>query len=260
MLAWIAFALAPINASAQDAPALSQRIAIYNPQWSPDGRTILFESNIDGAFGVYTIARDGTGLRRLTDPSFVAEQPTWSPDGASIVYSRRPNIHVMKADGSDDRPILSMPGGAYYQSSFSPDGRFIAFQGTRDPASTRDRVFVMRADGSDLRVLSDSAYGAEGPTWTSDGRITYQRVPYPKPYWPEMGPADMASARAETRLMSIRPDGSGLSEVPTPPEPARPAGVPAEASVTHDGRDFAFTRDSSGWSCQHRLKLHTFTG
>lgn len=243
-----AIGLVSLECMAQDTPALSQRIAIYNPEWSPDGRTILFESNIDGRFGVYTIAFDGSGLRRLSDPTAVAEQPRWSPDGRLIVYSMRPNIHVMKADGSDSRAITSMPRGSYYQSSFSPDGRYITFQGAQDAASTRARVYVMRADGSDLRLLSDSAFGAEGPEWTAGGRITYRRVPYPKDFWRDMGRDDVDRARAGSRLVSVLPDGSGLVEVPTPQAPGRPNGVPEEARVTRDGRRFVFTRDSAGWS------------
>ena len=49
-----------------DAVALSRRIEYLNPVWSPDGRTLLFESNLSGPYSVYAINSDGTGLRRVT--------------------------------------------------------------------------------------------------------------------------------------------------------------------------------------------------
>src|SRR4051794_25909044 len=52
------------------------------PAWSPDGRMIAFESNLDGDMDVYTINADGTNVRQLThNDTLHDEGPAWSPDG-----------------------------------------------------------------------------------------------------------------------------------------------------------------------------------
>ena len=60
----------------------------YNfPQWSPKGDAIMFTSDRDGDFELYTIRPDGTGLRRLTNTPGNDAHSIWSPDGEWIVFS-----------------------------------------------------------------------------------------------------------------------------------------------------------------------------
>jgi Tol biopolymer transport system component len=203
-----------------DAIALSRRIQYWNPVWSPDGGTILFESTLHGPSSIYVINADGTNLRRLTTDTSANYQPNWSPDGRRIVFSSdrdgHAELYLMNADGSGVMRLTRMGSGGWYQASFSPDGRRIAFQGRPDNRLTRDRVFVIHVDGSGLRQLTDSAYAAEGPRWSADGStIRFTQVPYPQRFWREMQEADMQRAKAAQRTMSVRPDGSGLAPAAT---------------------------------------------
>jgi hypothetical protein len=62
-----------------------------SPEWSPDGRWIVFERGRD----LWVVRRDGSGARRIVD--FRGEDPAgvsthrsiaWSPDGRFIVFTR----------------------------------------------------------------------------------------------------------------------------------------------------------------------------
>jgi WD40 repeat protein len=208
-------ALAPGLFAQAPGTALSRRIEYWNPAWSPDGRTILFESTLHGTSSVFVINRDGTGLRRITTDTSANYQPNWSPDGQRIVFTSdragHGDLYLMNVDGSGLTRLTTTPGGGYYQSSFSPDGKRIVFQGRPDNGLTSDRVFVINADGTGMRMLSDSSLGAEGPRWLPDGTIRFLRVPYPKRYWREMQEEDMRQAKSAQRLMTVRVDGSGLA-------------------------------------------------
>lgn len=62
------------------------------PAWSPDGHSLAFESNRgspDQTYAVFTINRDGTGLRQITPYELNANHPVWSPDGGRLVLSAR---------------------------------------------------------------------------------------------------------------------------------------------------------------------------
>ena len=79
-----------------------------HPDWSPDGRWILFRSpSFDLGGNIYAIRPDGTGLKQLTDfaPGVEVLSSSYSPDGKSIVFSRTgkgglPDLYVMRGDGT----------------------------------------------------------------------------------------------------------------------------------------------------------------
>jgi Tol biopolymer transport system component len=85
-----------------------------NPDWSPDGKWILFRSNEELAAQVqiYVIHPDGTGLRQLTrfKKGTVVTSSSFSPDGKWIVYGAsgvagQADLYVMRADGTGARAL-----------------------------------------------------------------------------------------------------------------------------------------------------------
>src|SRR5438445_9826585 len=55
------------------------------PEFSPNGRKIVFDSNQDGLnSAVWVMNTDGTHQRRLTAARLEANRPDWSPDGTHI--------------------------------------------------------------------------------------------------------------------------------------------------------------------------------
>jgi len=59
------------------------------PAWSPDGKTIAFMSNVNGAkYQIYTVRLDGTHVQQVTFSPTDVIQPAWTPDGKSIGYVR----------------------------------------------------------------------------------------------------------------------------------------------------------------------------
>lgn len=99
--------------------------------------------------------------------------PAWSPDGTRIAYGEsegafwaatHTELGVAKADGTEDRTILSLPGaGVILNVRWSPDGSRLAFVlWTPNPASpvtwsqlgSRWDIYVVNVDGSGLRPLA----------------------------------------------------------------------------------------------------------
>ena len=94
------------------------------PDWSPDGKRIVFTSNEDGPSNVsanlYTVRQDGTGLTQLTHARGGHVQylsASFSPDGKWLTVSRTPgsgrkgnaDVYLMHADGTGLRQVTRAP-------------------------------------------------------------------------------------------------------------------------------------------------------
>lgn len=82
-----------------------------SPSWSPNGERLAFVGTIDGTEEIYVCGRLGNDLERISfNDGHKAYNPAWSPDGNMIAYflekgDGRDQVHIMNADGSDDRNI-----------------------------------------------------------------------------------------------------------------------------------------------------------
>lgn len=79
----------------------------WAPSWHPDGRRIIFSSNMDDwredlkkfghNFELYLISIDGTGLERLTYNDVFDSFPMFSPDGRKVVFGSNRNPEKPRA-------------------------------------------------------------------------------------------------------------------------------------------------------------------
>jgi TolB protein len=78
------------------------------------GSRILFMSDRNGTWDIYSMNADGSNLTRLTDLPGVEGLATASPDGSTIAYltnqDDRWSFYVMSADGSNVRKLFDLPG------------------------------------------------------------------------------------------------------------------------------------------------------
>ncbi len=86
-----------------------------SPDWSPDGRRIVYAGFSSGNADIWTIGADGTDARRLTRSEIFEYTPRWSPDGRWIAFEGylgdAPDIFVMRPDGSATTRLT--PTGRY---------------------------------------------------------------------------------------------------------------------------------------------------
>ncbi len=142
------------------------------PAWSPDGRQIVFVSEVGGQpADLYVMDATGLNVRQLTHTTAVEGAPAWSPDGRQIAFeSPTPegniDIYVMNADGSDVRRLTDEPKRDM-APAWSPDSRKIAFMSDR--AGTDFNLYMMNADGSDVELLT-TGEADWFPQFSPDGR------------------------------------------------------------------------------------------
>ena len=135
-------------------------LSAANPDWAPDGRTIVAEVETAAGAGVSVMAPDGSNVRNLTPKGFQG-QPSFSPDGKWIVFERDPapgdnGVWLMRADGSGLRrltrnPFMTAGGecGCDTDPNFAPSGRLITFVRVKEDERLQ-ALFVVRPNGTGL--------------------------------------------------------------------------------------------------------------
>lgn len=89
-----------------------------------------------------------------------------SPDGSRIVFDLQGVLYVMPASGGAATAITD----ALYdgrQPSWSPDGKWIAFQSNRDG---HYRIWLIAPDGTQAHPAAKEPYEEREPAWSPDGK------------------------------------------------------------------------------------------
>jgi len=140
------------------------------PRFSPDYRSILYLSYLNGNPRIYVYDLDRNTQRLITQNQYPTFAPRWSPDGKWILYSMaiggNTDIYKISSAGGGTPAKLTDSPGIDVGGSFSPDGSKIVFESDR---SGSQQIYVMNADGSDQRRISFLGGRAATPEWSPRG-------------------------------------------------------------------------------------------
>jgi TolB protein len=241
------------------------------PQWSPDGSKVVFEStrkldgtdaqNANGTYNIWRVNTDGTGLTPLTSATAVGAgsyAPQWSPDGSKVVFyssrnldgtdaqNRTSNIWRVNADGTGLRPITNATAIAHnLPPQLSRDGSKVVFASTRNLDGTDTptgyftfNIWRVNADGTGLRPITNATYVSSFyPQWSPDGsKVVFDSTR-------KLDGTDAQNATDVSNIWRVNADGTGL----TPLTSATGAGA-AFPQWSPDGSRvvFASTRNLDG--------------
>jgi serine/threonine-protein kinase len=150
-------------------PITSGTQTVEGVRVSPDGRWLIFDSDLSGHSDVYRVPVSGGDAERLTHGPADAFRGSLSPDGRELAYhsfqTGSRNLFLATFDGTPPRQLTRSPG-QFAMANWSPDGHALAFF---DMVGTR--IMVMRRDArgrwSDARFTGGRGWRAE---WSPDGR------------------------------------------------------------------------------------------
>ena len=135
------------------------------PQLSPDGKTLLVQSNRSGQNAVWTVDLSGKFLSQLTAGQGAEPAARLSPDGRRIAYcqERRVRIQPVGSMSAEDTGI---------EASFvdwSPDGRAIAFS-TALGAAGAGQIGIYSVADKKTRFIASMKNAPINPAWSRDGK------------------------------------------------------------------------------------------
>ena len=160
-------------------PASSSRTLKMFPEWTPDGRALLFTNYDAVAPGFTIISRSpeipaGPILRNVL-PGMPKYRDRFDPSGEELAMvssvEGAAEIFRVPRRGAEPQRLTNHPS-IDISPSWSPDGRQLVFCSDR---SGSPQLYVMDRDGGNVRRLTyTGAYNAS-PVWSPDGRwIAYE--------------------------------------------------------------------------------------
>ena len=147
----------------------------WQPQWSPDGRSLAFLSDRGGEEAttqVWLMAANGGEARKLTDLSGGVEDYAWSPDGTRLaLIASDPERPAGVAKPKNPPPIVI----ERYQ--FKEDGS--GYLGTR-----RKHLYLLDVASGRSELLTPGPHDEMLPAWSPDGRqIAFTVWNYDAQFW-----------------------------------------------------------------------------
>ncbi|MGB9777550.1 MAG: protein kinase domain-containing protein, partial [Anaerolineae bacterium] len=150
------------------------------PEWSPDGQTVIYQSDQAASYDIWTVSADtGIARRLMTTPDLDEREPTWSPDGQWIAYRVNPRgadrnadgeLWVIDASGNNARSL----GETGRSPAWSPDGSRLAFMSNR---TGKWQIYIYDINWGTVSLLTDCAIGCRWPAWSPDSRfVAYHSI------------------------------------------------------------------------------------
>jgi Tol biopolymer transport system component len=248
---------------------------IWNPSWSPNGKTVVYAKPLATPGPTPPVVR-ATGVDPRFDFYRTSAMVAYSPNAESLVSVS--GGHVLTASGNDGSAAKSLYANQQASITFpkwSPDGAHIAFAlgklFARNPV-TPTQLAVIGSDGSGFRTITHGDNSSGFPSFSSDGKKLVYRVLGKErglrilsladgsvttlttawdnfPAWSPRGDSIVFTGlrSGDFEIYSIRPDGSGLQQL------THDHGNDAHPIWSPDGGSILFTSSRAGWRDESML-------
>src|SRR5215469_8049080 len=200
----------------------------FGPAWSPDGREVVFTTNLTGRANLWKVSAAGGFPIQLMQSEDRQSGAVWSPDGKWIVFDQDfgggelYDLFAVSRDGGELINLTNTPDISETGARWSPDGSMIALEYRPKTASTVN-IALLDWRTREVRKLTHEATSNRewyGAIWSWDGKTIYATRANAGHTDSDVYRVDVASGNAENltphhgdvlySVSSVSPDGKTL--------------------------------------------------
>jgi dipeptidyl aminopeptidase/acylaminoacyl peptidase len=155
--------------------------SLAGASWSPDGKEIVFTTDISGRQNLWKVSAGGGWPLQLAQSDERQYNATWSPDGKLIAYQQDTagnelwDIFTIPRDGGEAISLTGTPDVREEGPRWSPDGQTLAVNRKPKDATVYD-IALLDPATRNLKLLTHEStpnHIWQSIAWSSDGRTLY---------------------------------------------------------------------------------------
>jgi dipeptidyl aminopeptidase/acylaminoacyl peptidase len=149
--------------------------------WSPDGKQIVFSTNLTGRFNLWKVSADGGWPIQLSQSDDRQAGAAWSPDGKWIAFESDRgggelyDLYAIPSDGGVVVNLTNTPDISEKGATWSPDGKSLGIKYKPKTSPSTD-IAVLDWSTRAVRNLTQEKSPDrlwDGIVWSPDGKFIY---------------------------------------------------------------------------------------